>query len=142
MSSVLEYHPDVKQALLETGGKRIFCKIGNAGGFYPKPTFLYSNAPWVHQVYKHFNFSGNVQEARLAHRVGKFVNGGKCLTASAAYPIEFAYIICRAHFCWVQRLQAQEYVMLTLGLCPVLKRYMKKIVLLEIYYTITSFLTV
>ena len=32
--------------------------------------------------------------------------------------------------------------MLTLGLCPVLQRYMKKIVLLEIYYTITSFLTV
>ena len=32
--------------------------------------------------------------------------------------------------------------MLTLGLCPVLQSYMKKRVVLEIYYTITSFLTV
>ena len=141
MSSVLEYHPDVKKALLETGGKRIFCKIGNAGGFYPKPTFLYSNAPWVHQVYGQFNFTSNVM-GRLARRVGKFVNGTECLTSSAAYPIEFTYIICRTHFCWVQKLQAQEYVMLTLGLCPVLQSYMKKRVVLEVYYTITSFLTV
>ena len=141
MSSVLEYHPDVKKALLETGGKRIYCKIGNDGGFYPKPTFLYSNAPWVHQVDGQFNFTSNVM-GRLARRVGRFVNGTTSLTSSAAYPIEFTYIICRTHFCWVQKLQAQEYVMLTLGLCPVLQSYMKKRVVLEVYYTITSFLTV
>ena len=49
---------------------------------------------------------------------------------------------CVLHFCWVQQLKAQEYVMLTLGLCPVLQSYMKKRVVLEVYYTITSFLTV
>ena len=124
MSSVLEYHPDMKQALLETGGKRIYCKIGNAGGFYPKPTFLYSNAPWVHQVDGQFNFTSNVM-GRLARRVGSR-----------------ATHFCVLHFCWVQQLQGQEYVMLTLGLCPVLQSYMKKQVVLEVYYTITSFLTV
>ena len=142
MSSVLEFHPDMQQALRETGAKRIFCKIGNAGGFYPKPTFLYSNAPWVLQLKQHFNFPSNVQ-GRLARRVGKQVNGGKELTASAAYPIEFAYIICRAHFCWGQRLQAQEYEVLTLGVRVVLKKYMKSShVHRDIYYCIIEFFTV
>ena len=108
MSSVLEYHPDMKQALLETGGKRIFCKIGNAGGFYPKPTFLYSNAPWIHEVEDQIRlkpFPGNESEKRLAEKVGRWVNGGQSLAASAAYPIEFVHIVCRKHFFWTKKVQ-------------------------------------
>ena len=53
MSSVLEYNPDVQQALRETGGQRIFCKIGNAGGSYPKPAQLFSNASRFYEVCEH-----------------------------------------------------------------------------------------